>query len=59
MTNLTPVTVFEITHEVFMDPKVRETLLILQEECAEVTQAVSKCFRFGLDIFKRNLLNLQ
>jgi len=35
-----------------MDPKVRETLLILQEECAEVTQAVSKCFRFGLDNFK-------
>ena len=31
-----------------MDPKIRETLLILQEECAEVTQAVSKCFRFGL-----------
>ena len=25
----------------------REVLLILQEECAEVTQAVSKCFRFG------------
>ena len=35
-----------------MDPKVRETLLILQEECAEVTQAVSKCFRFGLGNFK-------
>lgn len=35
-----------------MDNRVRETLLILQEECAEVTQAVSKCFRFGLDNFK-------
>ena len=35
-----------------MDTRVRETLLILQEECAEVTQAVSKCFRFGLDNFK-------
>jgi NTP pyrophosphatase (non-canonical NTP hydrolase) len=35
-----------------MDNRVQETLLILQEECAEVTQAVSKCFRFGLDNFK-------
>ena len=35
-----------------MDTKVKEALLILQEECAEVTQAVSKCFRFGLDNFK-------
>jgi NTP pyrophosphatase (non-canonical NTP hydrolase) len=35
-----------------MDNRVKETLLILQEECAEVTQAVSKCFRFGLDNFK-------
>jgi NTP pyrophosphatase (non-canonical NTP hydrolase) len=32
-----------------MDNKVNEVLLILQEECAEVTQAISKCFRFGLD----------
>ncbi len=31
-----------------MDNKIHETLLILQEECAEVTQAISKCFRFGL-----------
>ncbi len=30
-----------------MDDKTREILLILQEECAEVTQAISKCFRFG------------
>ena len=30
----------------------REGLLILQEECAEVTQAVSKCFRFGPDQMK-------
>ena len=35
-----------------MDDRTRETLLILQEECAEVTQAVSKCFRFGIDNFK-------
>jgi NTP pyrophosphatase (non-canonical NTP hydrolase) len=27
----------------------REALIILQEECAEVIQAVSKCYRFGLD----------
>jgi NTP pyrophosphatase (non-canonical NTP hydrolase) len=35
-----------------MKEQVREILLITQEECAEVTQAVSKCFRFGLDNFK-------
>lgn len=27
----------------------REILLIAQEECAEVTQAISKVFRFGID----------
>jgi len=27
----------------------KEALVILQEECAEVVQEVSKCFRFGLD----------
>lgn len=32
--------------------KEREILLIAQEECAEVIQAISKCFRFGLDNFK-------
>ena len=32
-----------------MNDKTREILLILQEECAEVTQAVSKIFRFGFD----------
>jgi NTP pyrophosphatase (non-canonical NTP hydrolase) len=30
-----------------MSNKSRETLLILQEECAEVIQAASKVFRFG------------
>jgi NTP pyrophosphatase (non-canonical NTP hydrolase) len=35
-----------------MDNKVNEILHILQEECAEVTQAISKCFRFGLDNVK-------
>ena len=32
-----------------MQEKTREALLILQEECAEVIQATSKCFRFGID----------
>jgi NTP pyrophosphatase (non-canonical NTP hydrolase) len=32
----------------------QETLDILQEECAEVIQAISKCRRFGLDNFKLN-----
>jgi NTP pyrophosphatase (non-canonical NTP hydrolase) len=32
--------------------RTREIMLILQEECAEVTQAISKCFRFGLDNHK-------
>jgi NTP pyrophosphatase (non-canonical NTP hydrolase) len=32
-----------------MDEKIKEVMLIVQEECAEVTQAISKCFRFGLD----------
>lgn len=32
-----------------MDKSVQEAMLILQEECSEVTQAVSKVFRFGFD----------
>ena len=32
-----------------MDKTQKEILLIAQEECAEVTQAISKCFRFGFD----------
>ena len=32
-----------------MNEKNREALIILQEECGEVVQEVSKCFRFGLD----------
>jgi NTP pyrophosphatase (non-canonical NTP hydrolase) len=35
-----------------MNDKENEILLITQEECAEVTQAISKCYRFGLDNFK-------
>jgi hypothetical protein len=32
-----------------MNTKINEALVILQEECAEVIQEVSKCFRFGID----------
>ena len=35
-----------------MDDKVKEVMDILQEECAEVIQAVSKISRFGIDNFK-------
>jgi NTP pyrophosphatase (non-canonical NTP hydrolase) len=35
-----------------MNNQDQEILLITQEECAEVTQAISKCFRFGLDNHK-------
>jgi NTP pyrophosphatase (non-canonical NTP hydrolase) len=36
-------------YEKNLDEKVVEILDILQEECAEVIQNVSKCRRFGLD----------
>ena len=32
-----------------MDTQLREILIILAEECAEVIQDVAKCFRFGPD----------
>jgi len=32
-----------------MNETQKEVMLICQEECAEVTQAISKCFRFGFD----------
>jgi NTP pyrophosphatase (non-canonical NTP hydrolase) len=35
-----------------MDNKVKEVMDILQEECAEVIQAVSKISRFGIDNVK-------
>jgi len=35
-----------------MNNKIKETMDILQEECAEVIQAVSKISRFGLDNIK-------
>ena len=35
-----------------MDNKLKEVMDILQEECAEVIQAVSKISRFGIDNLK-------
>ena len=35
-----------------MNETVTETMDILQEECAEVIQAISKCRRFGLNNIK-------
>lgn len=32
-----------------MNKQTKEILCIAQEECAEVTQAISKIFRFGID----------
>lgn len=37
---------------IYMNEKQKEILLIAQEECAEVTQAISKVFRFGADNYK-------
>jgi len=40
-----------------MQSNQKEVLLIAQEECAEVTQAISKVFRFGLDESYNNQTN--
>lgn len=32
-----------------MNSTQKEIMLIAQEECAEVVQAISKCFRFGMN----------
>jgi len=42
-----------------MNSKIKETLGILQEECAEVIVEVSKCDRFGMDSvhYKTGLLH--
>ena len=42
-----------------MTDKVNEILDILQEECAEVIQSVSKCRRFGLDSVYLNGIGTQ
>jgi NTP pyrophosphatase (non-canonical NTP hydrolase) len=40
-----------------MNKSESEILLIAQEECAEVTQAISKVFRFGSDHFYNGVSN--
>lgn len=42
-----------------MDKVTEEILLITQEECAEVTQAISKVFRFGIDAEHKGVTNLE
>jgi NTP pyrophosphatase (non-canonical NTP hydrolase) len=47
-----------------MDNQIKEVFCIAQEECAEVTQAISKVFRFGMSAEhpvtkKRNLQSLE
>jgi NTP pyrophosphatase (non-canonical NTP hydrolase) len=42
-----------------MNEKEKEILLITQEECAEVTQAISKVFRFGFDSVHKGINNRQ
>ena len=37
-----------------LDNETKEIFCIAQEECAEVTQAISKIFRFGPDQIKYN-----
>jgi NTP pyrophosphatase (non-canonical NTP hydrolase) len=37
--------------------KTKEILLFAQEECAEVTQAISKVFRFGFDAEYNDVTN--
>jgi len=37
----------------------KEIMLIAQEECAEVTQAISKVFRFGFDSEHNGVSNQQ
>jgi NTP pyrophosphatase (non-canonical NTP hydrolase) len=47
-----PIAMNQDNKEVDMDSQTKEVMDILQEECAEVIQAVSKISRFGLDNFK-------
>ncbi len=42
-----------------MDNTNNEIMLIAQEECAEVTQAISKVFRFGIDGVHNGATNKQ
>ena len=45
--------------KVIMNDVEKEILLITQEECAEVTQAISKVFRFGADDSYKGVSNRQ
>jgi NTP pyrophosphatase (non-canonical NTP hydrolase) len=47
-----PIAMNQDKKEVDMDSQTKEVMDILQEECAEVIQAISKISRFGLDNFK-------
>ena len=40
-----------------MDNQVKEVFCIAQEECAEVTQAISKIFRFGMNSEHKGVSN--
>ena len=42
-----------------MNENSKEIMLIAQEECAEVTQAISKVFRFGIDGMHNGASNKQ
>lgn len=42
-----------------MNDNSKEIMLIAQEECAEVTQAISKVFRFGIDGMHNGATNKQ
>ena len=42
-----------------MTPRNRETLVIAQEECAEVIQVISKMQRFGIDDANRQKLTAE
>lgn len=33
-----------------------ELMVVLMEECGEVTQAASKCYRFGFDMYNQSRL---
>jgi hypothetical protein len=39
------------------DETTKEILLITQEECAEIIQAISKSFRFGIDTVYKGVSN--
>jgi len=42
-----------------MNNSQKEIMMIAQEECAEVTQAISKVFRFGIDAIHNDKTNKQ